>query len=173
MLAIRSGLIPRAMCWVTLPAAYLGLMALVMLPGALAQAWTFGSVQWLAAVAPPPPGKADTVQRRVDFIRTHVGPDSDCVILADYQAVYFMETGFRSSLDAPGLTEIFFMQDLDKLRSALIENPPRHLFVDEPTLNKLHLADIVNARFQTVATYLDGKLRNMEPRPNASGAGSR
>ncbi len=109
---IRAGLYPRGVCWLALPIVYLGLMAAVMLPEACANIWSFGSAQWSAALAPRAAGRADTINRRVQFIRTHLGMDSDCVILADYQAVYFMETGFRSTIDTPGLTEIFFLKNV-------------------------------------------------------------
>ncbi|MGA3169798.1 MAG: hypothetical protein ABSE62_02190 [Chthoniobacteraceae bacterium] len=162
--AIRARALPRGISWLALPFAYLGLMALVMLPGDLAGVWSFGSAQWRAALAPSATGRADTINRRVQFIRSHVGADSECVILADYQAVYFMETGFRSTLDAPGLTEIFFMHDLDDMRAAMIQDPPRHLFADEATLKTLQLTDLVNTRFKLVSTSFDGKLWYLEPR---------
>jgi hypothetical protein len=161
--AIRAGRLSRGTCWVALPAVYLGLLALVMLPGALVRVWSFGAGQWRAAIAPAATD-ADIIGRRVEFIREKVGKDSDCVILADYQAAYFMETGFRSSIDMPGRTEFFFMADLDKLRAALLANPPRHLFADAATLDWLELTGTVNARFRTVATTPDGKLSYLEPR---------
>ena len=161
---IRARLMPAGACWVALPIAYLGLMALVMLPGAFASLWSFGFSQWRAAIVPPASARPDSIQHRVEFIRAHMGNDSDCAILADYQAVYFMETGFRSSLDAPGLTEIFFMQDLEKLRSALMANPPRHLFADASTLKILELKDVIRDRFRIVSTFGNGKLWYMEPR---------
>ncbi|MGB8356684.1 MAG: hypothetical protein WCD79_22490, partial [Chthoniobacteraceae bacterium] len=104
------------------------------------------------------------IDRRVAFIRDHVGADRDCVILADYQAAYFMETGLRSSLDAPGLTEIFFLKDLEQLREDLVTNPPRHLFVDEETVGKLGLTGTVKDNYKTVETFPDGKLVYLEPR---------
>ncbi|MGB8352256.1 MAG: hypothetical protein WCD79_00050, partial [Chthoniobacteraceae bacterium] len=100
--AIRARMLPRGMGWVALPAAYLGLMAVVMMPGAVARCWSFGKGQWGAELSSQVEKKTDRIDRRVAFIRDHVGADRDCVILADYQAAYFMETGLRSSLDAPG-----------------------------------------------------------------------
>jgi len=160
---IRARLVPRGMCWVALPAVYLGLMALVMMPVAFARVWSFGAAQWRANLGSESWKPADVIDQRTAFIRSHVGKDRDCVILADYQAVYFMETGLRSSLDAPGLTEIFFVEDLEMLRGALMENdPPRHLFVDAETVKKLGLGDAVAGRYRTVATFSDGKLIYMD-----------
>ena len=77
-----------------------------------------------------------------------------------------METGLRSSLDAPGLTEIFFLKDLEKLREDFVMNPPRHLFVDEETVGKLGLGEVVKNGYKTVATFPDGRLVYLEPRGN-------
>ena len=162
--AIRARALPRGMCWVALPAAYLGLMGVVMLPGAFARVWSFGAGQWRAVLTSPAAKKADLIDQRVAFIRDHVGIDQDCVILADYQAVYFMETGLRSSLDAPGLTEIFFLKDLETLREDLTRNPPRHLFVDEATMEELQLTETVKDNYRTVATFPDGKLVYLQPK---------
>jgi hypothetical protein len=157
-------MLPRGMCWVALPAAYLGLMAVVMLPGAVVRVWSFGAGQWGAELAQPGAKKGDVIDQRVAFIRDHVGGDKDCVILADYQAVYFMETGLRSSLDAPGLTEIFFLKDLEKLREDLVNNPPRHLFVDEEWVKTLQLTGVVKENYKVVAIFPDGKLVYLQPR---------
>jgi len=162
--AIRAGIFPRGMCWLALPAGYLGVMAVMMFPATAANIWSFGSKQWPAAMAGSPVGQTDAMEERVAFIRTHAGKDSECVILADYQAVYFVETGFRSSMDAPGLSEIFFLEDVEKIRAALMRNPPRHLFVDEATLARLELTGAVRDHFRQVSASPDGKLLYMEPR---------
>lgn len=162
--SIRAGLVPKGACWATLPIVYLGVMAAIMLPPALARVWNFGSSQWRMALAPTAGEQNDPASRRVAFIRNAVGKDPDCVILADYQAVYFVETGLRSSLDAPGLSEIFFTDDVGMLRSGLVRNPPRHLFIDEPTIGRLQLDDTIKSHFKMVSMFPDGKLFYMEPR---------
>jgi len=162
--AIRARLIPPGLCWIALPAAYLALMAAVLLPGVLVSSWNLGREQWSLAVAQSASVRADAMNRRVQFVRAHVGGDSECVILTECQAVYFVETGFRSAIDAPGLTEIYFMQDLDKIKAELIANPPKHLFVDKQNLAALQLTQIVTAHFKLIATTPDGKLFYFEPR---------
>jgi len=162
--AVRARLLAPAMCWTLLPPAYLGVLALAMMPGVLIGMAALGPAQWRLALAARATGRAAMMDRRVDFIRAHVGGDADCEILAQYQAVYFMETGFRSSLDGPGLTEIFFMTDLDELRSGLMREPPRHLFIDEATAERLELREAIDSRFRVVATFPDGKLVYLEPR---------
>ena len=107
--------------------------------------------------------KVDTMGDRIAFIRAHVGGDRECVILAEFQAVYFAETGFKSAMNAPGLTEMFFKEDLETIRSALILNPVQHLFVDTSTSSSLQIDETLKARYKTVSTSPDGKLKYMEP----------
>ncbi|MEI8340595.1 MAG: hypothetical protein WCH43_03550, partial [Verrucomicrobiota bacterium] len=161
--AIQARLLPSGFRWFALPPVYLGVMAVVMFPGMITQLWSLGSSQWRVALTPSATAAGNAMERRINFIRTCVGIDRECVILADLQAVYFAETGFRSSMDAPGLTELFFMGDLEMLRSSLERALPRHLFVDPQTIERLQLAETINARYRRISTSSDGRLIYLEP----------
>jgi len=161
--AVQARLLSPGLCWLALPPVYLGMMGAVMFPGMVTHLWSFGSTQWRLAVAPVPNAAANAMEQRIAFIRSHVGKDRDCVILADLQAVYFAETGFRSSLDAPGLTELFYMQDLEMIRSSLDQAPPRHFFGDRKTITRFQLGDLLQARYKRVAVSRDGAIVCMEP----------
>jgi hypothetical protein len=95
-------------------------------------------------------------------VRARAGADRECTILARLQAVYFGETGLRSRLDGPGLTEICFESDCARIRRELTATPSRHLFVDHPTIQLLGLSSVLE-NYRLVDSSADGELMHYEP----------
>ena len=169
--AIRARLIPQQLRWVAIPGIYLGTVAALALHGAFAALWKFGIPQWRMALASPRPWPAclengkfcDPITGNLEFIRSQVGQDRDCVILAKFQAVYFAETGLRSAIDGPGTTEFFFQSDVAALQKALAEKRVRHVFVDSFALTTFKLSDTLKAHYWPAGFH--SELICLEPKP--------
>ena len=171
--AMSARIVPRQLRWIALPAIYLGLVATLSLPFAFASQWKFGIPQWRMALAASPNSSTDPITRNINFIRAHIDQDRDCVILAKFQAVYYAETGLRSTLDGPGITEFFFQSDIAALQKALAEKPVCHLFVDSFALTTFKLQDTVKAHYNGIAISPspDAALMYLEPKETQRRAG--
>ena len=159
---IRAGMLPRQLRWMALPAAYLGLASVLLLPGAVVSLGELGLPHWKMAMTEET--ASDPIGRRIAFIRTMMGNDRECVILTPLQAVYFMETGFRSAIDAPGTSDWFYEADLLALKDLLMKKPVRHLFADRETLEFSGLLESLQRMYRARAVSSDGMIWYLTPR---------
>lgn len=91
------------------------------------------------------------VQKNVEFIKKHVQPGEEILILSGNQGVYFIETN-TSSVFQPGLTDLFLRRDYQRLLYLLKEKKNLKVFMD-PTINYYHQFGIDAQLIKTITQF--------------------
>ena len=97
------------------------------------------------------------VTRNLLFIKKHLQGNKSTVIIDPHQATYFGEIGLTSSIDGPGLGEIFLKSDYDAFQYQLMSGVSDTVFVGD---NKGQFYSDVDAKrlkqYEIIDTSNDG-----------------